>query len=118
MHGKTVSVEALEQHFKDHHCKKEATCPQCGFDQIHSMDEGLDHYKNCPDTVVQCKLCQTYHKNKDMEAHMEECSQRYTFCKECGESILIEDLKQHLDTVCPEVLVKCEVCDLLIPRKK
>jgi hypothetical protein len=108
MHGKDVKVELIEQHLKEHHCKKDAICPQgCGYDQIQTLEEGIEHYKRCPESLVPCEICKVMVLNKNLEEHQLECRERFAFCKECGESILIENMKHHLDTQCPEVMVQC-----------
>lgn len=69
-------------------------------------------------------MCRQTYKYADHSEHIKECLERYEygasciFSDDCTATFkTVEHLKEHLESDCPSVIIKCKTCDGSLPRK-
>ncbi|CAD8114787.1 unnamed protein product [Paramecium sonneborni] len=105
----------LEQHEQNECFERKLLCSKCLFEVPFLMMQ--NHIDNCPENILQCQLCFSNIKLKDVEQHdKNDCPQVIVKCSGCWEKLKRVSMIQHMKS-CQFVEIKCENCQELIQRK-
>ncbi|XP_029791189.1 TNF receptor-associated factor 5 isoform X3 [Suricata suricatta] len=112
--------------FKDNCCKREVlnlyvycrNAPSCNAKII--LGRYQDHLQQCPFQAVQCsnENCQKPVLRKDLKEHLSAyCQFREEKCLYCKKDVVVINLQNHEENLCPEYPVSCpNKCLQMIPR--
>nr|KAF6291923.1 TNF receptor associated factor 5 [Myotis myotis] len=125
-----VDKEVIKSHevFKDNCCKREVlnlyvyckNAPGCNAKII--LGRYQDHLQQCLFQAVQCsnESCRQPVLRKDLKEHVSaDCQFREEKCLYCKKEVVVINLQNHEENVCPEYPVPCpNKCVQMIPRNE
>ena len=80
----------------------------------------INHLEKCKFRKYHCKneSCKEQGTFLHMKAHTQNCEYRNVICYKCKQKVKYCEMKQHNRTLCPEILVKCNYCGILMKNGK
>ncbi|XP_059531198.1 TNF receptor-associated factor 5 isoform X3 [Myotis daubentonii] len=125
-----VDKEVIKSHevFKDNCCKREVlnlyvyckNAPGCNAKII--LGRYQDHLQQCLFQAVQCsnESCRQPVLRKDLKEHLSaDCQFREEKCLYCKKEVVVINLQNHEENVCPEYPVPCpNKCVQMVPRNE
>lgn len=86
---------------------------------IGTVENHQKHLDYCKYHVVPCKMgCTHKCKRIDMKDHIKDCEYRWIHCHKCMKKIRYNELNDHLDDVCNNVIISCPHCSISDKRIK
>ncbi|XP_010611504.1 TNF receptor-associated factor 5 isoform X2 [Fukomys damarensis] len=119
-------VIKTQEVFKDNCCKREVlnlyvyckNAPGCSAKMI--LGRYQDHLQQCPFQAIPCsnKNCREAVLRRDLQEHLStHCQFREERCLYCRKDIVVVNLQNHEENLCPEYPVSCpNKCSQIIPR--
>ncbi|EGC37254.1 hypothetical protein DICPUDRAFT_30596 [Dictyostelium purpureum] len=117
-----IKLEELDNHIEN--CSFRFV--KCKYHENGCMDkirynENEIHFSKCEYQPLNCTHCSNVYLLKTIEQHYLECPLMLIDCKECNEKIKREEMGNHLDKECQEVIISCKLiqfgCNDKIKRK-
>lgn len=119
-------VIKTQEVFKDNCCKREVlnlyvyckNAPGCSAKMI--LGRYQDHLQQCPFQAIPCsnKDCGEAVLRRDLQEHLStDCRFREERCLYCRKDVVVVNLQNHEENLCPEFPVSCpNKCSQIIPR--
>lgn len=100
--------QQLEKHSNSSCPKNFSQCPHgCGI--VLQRSQMAEHEASCKYKKFQCKHCSKDFMLKEMEVHIEGCSEKPVDCpQKCGKSMKLKDLESHLKSECKNPKSVCK----------
>lgn len=96
-------------------------CPICKTKIFMKNVVKLEHDIKFDNLKIKCKrnlFCNWTGTVMELENHEEKCDYSEVECCECEVKMHRKDFNEHIENICPEVLIKCELCSNSVKRKK
>ena len=93
-------------------------CTNVGCQNYIPYSDYLNHLEKCQLRKYHCKNqnCREEGYISNMIKHSKICPYRMTPCAKCKQIITFSEMKTHQQEMCPEIVVKCQLCGICMKR--
>ena len=70
------------------------------------------HFDLCGNKEKKCKFCLMNVKNFLLNEHEEKCKIKEIFCEFCNKKLIRKDYFEHINNICIERIIKCDLCKI------
>ena len=112
------SFREITRNEKNYLNKIKIKCTNVGCSKFIQYSDYVSHLEKCQLRKYHCKNqpCKEEGYINDMINHSKNCPFRMVECAKCKLNIKFNEMKTHQQEYCPEIVVKCKLCGLIMKR--